>query len=195
MNGHSFSASPRNDAGWYALRVSFAHPIWAQIAPAETGRVLELAASWILLGGGASALLTACTFLGLAAWAGERMRPSGAATVLLRWAIGGAGTLLLGTGIILLGGGLEGALDRPLGDMTGTPSLFGWWVALRVASGDAMMTATLARRLAQRTGSLFDRALAGWALIVAGGARMTSVLVGAALAIVGIALLGQLIAP
>lgn len=143
--------------------------------------------------GGASALLVASTFLGLAAWAYGRMRPSGATTVLLRWACGGAGTSLALIGLVFLGAGVESALGKPLGDMSGTPSLFGWWVALRIASGDAMMTATLARRLADRTESIVDRAIAGWAVLVAGGARVSSVLVALAIAMVVIALFGRLV--
>ncbi len=186
-----FDLGPRVALGW--LGACAIGPTWAQLAPLPVSDVFDLTAGVVFSLAGVSALLMASSLVGLSLWAATRMRPSGAPTVLARWSLSGAGTVLVTIAIILLGAGIEGGLHQPLRDMTGAPSLLGWWVGLRLAAGEAAITAVLAGRLAARTGSAAHLALTWWAWIVAAGTLLLSLLALTALAMILSVILGRLV--
>jgi hypothetical protein len=129
-------------------------------------RVLELFAGTTALLLGAVMVSISLTVIGLAAWAALQMRPSSGLAVLVRWAIGGAGTVLLVLGLVFVGAGTEASLGAPFAQYSGGLSLVAYWVGFRVAVFDASATGTLLRRLADRSASDGYRFLAGWAYTV-----------------------------
>lgn len=167
-------------------------PVFAlQIEAPSTGRMLDFMAGGGALVGGASAFFVACTLLGLAAWAARAMRPSGAPVVLARWMLGGAGTFALWLGVVLLGAGVEAVLDRPLAQFSGAPSVLAWWLAFRVGAFDAAITAALAKRLSDRTGSPLHTVLFGWAYAVGASAASLSLIAAGAALMIAIGMLAD----
>lgn len=167
------------------MRLGYARRVVTE--PPSVSRVLD----WILGGGailcGTSAFLACLTFLGLAMWTAAHSPPSTLASILGRWMLGGLGTFVLWIGFVALGAGMEAVLERPLGRSTGTPSLFAWWIALRVGALDAGLTALLARRLAERTGDGLHTALAWWSAALSVSTWMLAKTVLLLLALVTIA--------
>lgn len=159
----------------------------AVLAQATPGRWLDVVAGAGALLVGTSMALVATTVVGVAYWAAPRMRPSGLATLLGRWALAGGGTALLLVGLILLGAGVDATANRPLGNAySGAFSLIAWFVAARLSLLDAALTAALAQRLAERTGEALHRAACYWAVTVAIGVWVCSVLLRVAIVIVAL---------
>lgn len=153
--------------------------------------MLDLLAGGGALIAGVSLTLVACTLLGLAVWGALVARPSGIAVVLARWTVGGAGTVALGLGAVLVGAAFESTLGRPLGAYSGAISVIAWWLAFRVGAWDAALTAALASRLASRTGSPLATALQGWSTAVSAGAALCSMLAAGAGALIAIAMVAD----